>query len=128
MKAVHNWVSAVVLGVAQLAGSGIAAQAPATAKPAQAPAGNVEVGRKLFTSYGCYQCHGYEGQGSSATGARLAPNPFPIQAFIAYVRHPAGQMPFYSSKIVPDGDLVHIHAYLSSRPAPPPVASLPLLR
>lgn len=128
MRGVHYWLTGVVFGVVLLAGVGLAAQAPATAKPAQAASGNVETGKKLFTSYGCYQCHGYEGQGSSATGARLAPNPFPIQAFIAYVRRPAGQMPFYSSKVVPDADLVHIHAYLSSRPAPPPVASLPLLR
>jgi len=128
MKGVHYRLTGAVFGVVLLAGLGLAAQGPATAKPAQAPSGNVEMGKKLFTSYGCYQCHGYEGQGSSATGARLAPNPFPIQAFIAYVRRPAGQMPFYSSKVVPDADLVHIHAFLSSRPAPPPVASLPLLR
>jgi ubiquinol-cytochrome c reductase cytochrome c subunit len=128
MTAVHYWLGASVLAGVMLAGAGLGAQAAAPATPAPAQAGNVETGRKLFTSYGCYQCHGYEGQGSSATGARLAPNPFPLQAFIAYVRRPAGQMPFYSSKIVPDADLVHIHAFLSSRPAPPPVSSLPLLR
>ena len=33
-------------------------------------------GKILFTEkYGCYQCHGTEGQGSPITGPRLAPNP-----------------------------------------------------
>ena len=124
MMRVWMGLSAVALAVA-LTGSGAAAQAPAAGAK---PAGNVDRGKKLFTSYGCYQCHGYEGQGSSATGPRLAPNPFPIQAFMAYVRRPAGQMPPYTARVVPDADLTDIHAYLSSRPAPPPVSSLPLLR
>ena len=48
---------------------------------AAAPAGNAEDGRKLFVSYGCYQCHGYEAQGSSATGPRLGPRPIAFAAF-----------------------------------------------
>jgi hypothetical protein len=36
-----------------------------------APAGNAPEGKKLFVSYGCYQCHGYEAQGS-ADGADAA--------------------------------------------------------
>ena len=41
-----------------------------------APAGNAANGRKLFVSNGCYQCHGYVGQGGNA-GAKLAPKPLP---------------------------------------------------
>ena len=53
---------------------------------------NVENGQKLFSKYGCYQCHGTQGQGTTA-GARLAPKPIALAALIAYVRKPAGQMP-----------------------------------
>ena len=103
------------------------AQAPAGAKPDAAATGNADNGKKLFKTYGCYQCHGYEGQGAPGTGARLAPNPLPLAALIAYVRHPKGQMPPYASKNVSDAELADIRAYLASRPKPPAAKSLPLL-
>jgi len=103
-----------------------AAQAPAPAT-APAPAGNSDTGKKLFVSYGCYQCHGYEAQGGAA-GPRLAPRPLPYPGFSRYVRRPTNQMPPYTDRIVSDADLAHIYAYLQSRPAPPPVQSNPLLQ
>jgi len=97
---------------------------PATA----APAGNPETGRKLFAGNGCYQCHGYEAQGSTATGPRLGPRPISFAAFSRYVRQPTGQMPPYTSRIVPDTDLAHIYAFLRALPEPPAVQSIPLLK
>ena len=88
--------------------------------------GNAENGKKLFTSYGCYQCHGREGQGGAA-GPRIAPRPIALTALIAYVRHPSGQMPPFTSKVTPDSELADIHAFLRSIPEPPPVKSIPLL-
>ena len=102
------------------------AQTPATPAP-PASSGNAETGKKLYVSYGCWQCHGYEGQGGAA-GPRLAPRPLPIDGFSKIVRRPPNQMPAYSERLVPDADLTQIHAYLRSRPAPPPVQSLPLLQ
>jgi mono/diheme cytochrome c family protein len=102
-------------------------QAPASPQPAAAaPAGNAELGRKLFVSYGCYQCHGLEAQGSSATGPRLGPRPLPFAAFARYVRQPSNQMPPYTTKVTSDVDLAHIYAFVSSRPAP--VSAIPLLK
>jgi mono/diheme cytochrome c family protein len=98
--------------------------APATAP---APAGNAETGKKLYVSYGCWQCHGYEGQGGAA-GPRLAPRPLPFAGFSRYVRRPTNQMPPYTEKVVPNADLEHIHAYLMSRPAAPAVSTIPLLK
>jgi len=101
----------------------------ASAKPAPtAPSGDPATGRKLYTSFGCYQCHGYEGQGSSATGPKLGPRPLPFAAFVYYVRQPTGQMPPYTAKVVSETDLTHIYAFLSSRPAPVAVESTPLLQ
>ncbi len=102
--------------------------APKPAPAASAPAGNVETGRKLYNSYGCYQCHGYEAQGSSATGPRLGPKPMPYAAFAYYVRQPTAQMPPYTLKVVSDSDLAHIYAFVASRPAPMAVQNIPLLQ
>ena len=102
--------------------------APAPPSTAAAPAGNAETGRKLFASDGCYQCHGYEAQGSTATGPRLGPRPISFAAFSRYVRQPTGQMPPYTNKIVSDTDLAHIYAFLRALPEPPPVQSIPLLK
>jgi len=114
----------------------MSAQAPSPAAPAatpparaaQAPAGNAEAGKKLFVSYGCYQCHGYEAQGSSATGPRLGPRPLQFAALSKYVRAPTGQMPPYTAKVLPDADLTNIYAFLQSRPVPPAVEDIPLLK
>jgi len=104
-------------------------QAPAPPQPAAAaPAGNAELGRQLFVSYGCYQCHGLEAQGSSATGPRLGPRPLPFAAFARYVRQPSNQMPPYTTKVASDADLAHIYAFALSRPAPTPVSAIPLLK
>ena len=92
------------------------AQAPA---PAPAPAGNADAGKKLYASVGCYQCHGYEAQGSSATGPRLGPRPIAFAAFSRYVRQPSGQMPPYTAKVVSEADMANIYAFVRSRPEPP---------
>ena len=82
-------------------------------------------GKKLFSSVGCYECHGRVGQGGSA-GPRLAPRPVPLEALVAYVRHPSGAMPPYSAKLVTDAQLADIHAYLASIPRP--AKDIPLLK
>ena len=104
-----------------------AAPAAPAARPAQASAGDAEAGRKLWVSYGCWQCHGYEGQGGAA-GPRLSARSLPLAGFSAYVRRPTNQMPPYTEKVMSNADLLNIHAFIQSRPAPPPVASVPLLQ
>lgn len=111
-----------------LARPGTGAQTPAAApKAATAPTGNAQNGKRVYTRYGCYECHGREGQGSTATGPRLGPRPMPFEAFVSYVRHPAGEMPPYTGKIVSDSDLADIYAFLESLPQPPAAKSIPLL-
>ena len=97
--------------------------------PAQAPVnltGNAEHGKQIFVSYGCYQCHGYVGQGGAA-GVRIGPPPISEQAVRNYIRQPSGQMPPYTSKVVSDQDVADIYAYLKSIPQPPPAKDIPLL-
>ncbi len=90
-----------------------------------APAGDAANGKKIFTRYGCYQCHGYDAHGGA--GARLAPNPIAFARFQSYVRRPTGEMPPYTEKVVTDKELADIYAFLKSIPAPPPVKNIPLL-
>jgi len=92
------------------------------------PAGNAQNGKKLFLSYGCYECHGREGQGAAQTGAaRIGPPQLSFEGFQSYVRSPANQMPPYSSKAVPDQDLADIYSFLKSIPTPPKGKDIPLL-
>src|SRR5215471_18856085 len=93
--------------------------------PQAAAAGNAENGKKLFVKFGCYTCHGYQGQGGAA-GARLAPRPLALAALMAYVRRPSGSMPPFTDKVVTDAELTDIHAFLASVPAPRAVKDIPL--
>ncbi len=121
-------LAALALIMAGMPLSAAAQTTPAQTPPAPPPAGNADTGKKMFVSYGCYQCHGYEGQGSTATGPRLAPRPLPFAVFSRYIRRPTGQMPPYTEKVMSDADLGHVYAYLQSRPAPKPVDSIPILK
>ena len=103
----------------------VSAQTPERSANA-APAGNADEGKKLFASVGCYQCHGLEAQGSSATGPRLGPRPIAFAAFSRYVRQPSNQMPPYTAKVVSDSDLANIYAFVRSRPEP--AKEIPLLK
>jgi mono/diheme cytochrome c family protein len=92
------------------------------------PTGNSQNGKKLFTSEGCYECHGHQAEGTSVGGPRLAPNPIPFAALVKYVRHPTGQMPPYTSKVVSDAELADVYAFLQSLPQPPKADSIPALK
>ncbi len=97
----------------------------ATGAWAQTPSGDAVKGKKIFDQYGCYQCHDHDAKGGA--GARLAPNPIPFAAFTRYVRHPAGEMPPYTIKVVSDQDLADIYTFLKSIPAPPDAKKVPIL-
>jgi ubiquinol-cytochrome c reductase cytochrome c subunit len=104
--------------------SSVLAQNPPPAT-GDAPAGNVQNGKKIYSSYGCYQCHGYEGQGG--VGPRLAPRPTAFAAFSKYIRQPTGEMPPYTVKVVSDKEAADIYAFLQSIAPPPAANSIPLL-
>jgi ubiquinol-cytochrome c reductase cytochrome c subunit len=86
---------------------------------------DVERGRADFVEVGCYQCHGYQGQGGAAP--RLAPDPIALENFVRIVRRPPNVMPAYSPAVVSEDQLERMHTYLQSIPQPPDVSSLPIL-
>lgn len=118
---------AVAILVAALFIAGAQARPQTKAPPAVSPKGNAEKGRRLFTSSGCYECHGREAQGSRYSGPRLGPDPISLSGFLEYVRAPKGQMPPYTSKVLTDTELADIHAFLGSLPEPPAAKTIPLL-
>jgi len=98
-----------------------------TAVLAQPKAGDTTNGKRLFERNGCYQCHGYVGQGGVA-GARLAQTRLPLVAFAAYVRNPAsGGMPPYRAKVMSDQELSDVYAYIKTFPEPKAAKDIPLL-
>ena len=97
----------------------------ASVSPAQT-AGSTENGKRLFERVGCYQCHGYAGQGGR-DGARIAATPLSVTTFIRYVRRPGGSMPAFTEKVLSDRELTDIYAYLKSFPAAKPAKDIPLL-
>jgi ubiquinol-cytochrome c reductase cytochrome c subunit len=91
-----------------------------------APAGSAENGKKLWVKDNCYTCHGYDGHGGA--GVRITPKPIAVNAFIAFVRHPAkSNMPTFTAKIISDSELRDMWTYLNSIPANPAVQDIPLL-
>lgn len=94
-----------------------------------AAAADADKGKIAFTKFGCWQCHGYEGQGSVATsnGRVIARTQLPLDAFKAFVRTTNGAMPPFRPAVLSDEDLDNIYAYLQSRPQPKAVSDIPLL-
>lgn len=87
--------------------------------------GQIRAGRALYESHQCWQCHGYEGQGSVA-GVRVAPTLYPYEAFVQLVRH-TNLMPAYSPYVLSDEQLRLIYAFVQSIPEPPPLEDIPEL-
>jgi len=101
----------------------VVAAASATAATTKSSAAR---GRELFVKVGCFECHGYQGQGGG--GPKLAPEPISYDAMVTFVRNSSRAMPPYSEKILSDADFADIYAYLQSVPASPAPNNIPALR
>jgi mono/diheme cytochrome c family protein len=77
-----------------------------------APQGSAENGKKLFVTDGCYQCHGYAGQGAPGYAPRIAPKLLPYQSFVKQLRQPRADMPPYETALITDQGVADIYAYL----------------
>ena len=92
----------------------------------EAPRGNVANGKKLFDTIGCFECHGWVGQGGGAGPKLIDPPAYP--AFIVQVRTPRQAMPPFTEKVLTDQQVADIYAYVKTFPKPPDPNSIPLLR
>jgi len=89
--------------------------------------GDPAEGKRLFLTYGCYQCHGTTGAGGGMAGPRLAPDPLPLEGVKAKLRTASGRMPVYTAALVTDAQIADIVAYLQSIPSGKPARDIPLL-
>src|SRR5262245_40613502 len=76
-----------------------------------AVAASAEKGKTAYAKQGCWQCHGFVGQGG-VTGPKLAPDPMPLEALIVFLRTTNRTMPPYRQPILSDADIADMHAYL----------------
>jgi mono/diheme cytochrome c family protein len=112
------------------AGLLILAGAGTPARTEEPPAGDAANGKRLYLAVGCFECHGRAGQGGAYTSATpvLAKTAVPVEAFIAFIREPANNMPAYAASVLPDKAAADIYAYLQSLPGPRPVKDIPILK
>ena len=89
-------------------------------------AASAEKGKAAFVKNGCWQCHGFVGQGGLA-GPKIAPDPLPLAALSAFLRNSNGAMPPYMEAVLSNEDLADIHAYLQAIPKAADYKSIPLL-
>ena len=80
-----------------------------------APVNNVDNGKRLYTRDGCWECHGWAGQGGR-DGARLADTALTTAQLTRYVRKPTGAMPAYIDKVITDQELADIYGFVQSLP------------
>jgi mono/diheme cytochrome c family protein len=128
----NRWFLATAL-VALTVAVGAAADNPAPTSPVS---GNAVNGKALYYSYGCYACHGYNGE----TGAR----PFvgrwghlaTEQSFITFLRGranvaplvPSTSMPNFGEGSLPDKQAKDIYAYIRTfKSSAPDLKDIPTL-
>ena len=86
-----------------------------------------EKGKQLFVKHGCWQCHGFLGQGGGVAGPALVPHVMPLEAMNNFVRNSNRAMPPYKEAVLSDADMKEIHAYLVALPKPADPKSIKLL-
>jgi cytochrome c553 len=93
-------------------------------------AASAEKGKIAYVKNGCWQCHGFVGQGSLITsgGTVLARTALSFDIFKNFVRNTNRTMPPYREAILSDADLADIYAYMQSIPKSPDASSIPLLK
>jgi mono/diheme cytochrome c family protein len=114
--------ASAVLAVTLCAGAAALAQSTP-------PSGDATRGKQLYTTVGCWSCHGTVGQGGGGRtgGLRLANMGIAYPAFLNQLRQPQDEMPPYVASVLPDKDVADIYAFVASLPPPPDVKSIPIL-
>jgi len=139
---VKHWPLVVFVGVVLMGGAASAqdratrqdakpaaaqdAKAPAAKAPG-APSGNVEAGRKLYKSSGCFECHGTVAQGSPRTGPMLLTSQ-PFEGFLRQLRRPVAEMPPYQEKVLTDQQVADIYAFIQTLPKPVDYKTIKILQ
>lgn len=110
-------------------GRGAAAPAKLVPPPTSPVTGDAANGKQLFYNYGCYACHGYNGETGARPFVGRWGNLATEQSFLTFLRGranvapltPSTSMPNFSQASLPDKQAKDIYAYIrtfkSSAPA-----------
>jgi|SRR6185436_20338144 len=118
----------------QRGGRGGAAPANVAA-PTSPVTGNAVTGKALFSTYGCYACHGYNGETGRAFVGRWG-NLATEQGFITFLRGranaapltPSTSMPNFSEAAMSDKQAKDIYAYIRTfKSSAPELKDIPTL-
>jgi len=90
----------------------------ANARAQDAPAGDLNNGKRVYLATGCFTCHGRAGQGGAYNGPApaLAKTAMPFEGFKMQLRNPAKDMPAYSAPVMSDQEIADIYAFMQSLP------------
>lgn len=111
-------ISAAALAVFVITTPGAFAQAT--------PAGNSANGKRLFETVGCFECHGWAGQGGGAGPKLIDPPAYP--AYIVQLRTPRNVMPPFTNRVLTDQQAADIYAYITTFAKAPDPRTIPLLQ
>ena len=125
----HAWLAAAALAGLTLPAAMVHGQSGrAGAPPKNVPAptspvsGNAAAGKGLYYSYGCYACHGYNGETGARPFVGRWGNLATEQQFLTFLRGradaapvtPSTAMPNFSEASLPDRQAKDIYAYIRS--------------
>lgn len=136
MKTVKPILLVVAAAAALYGQRGGGGPLPNNPPPTSPVTGNATSGKGLYYAYGCYACHGYNGE----TGARAFVgrwgNLSTEQAFITFLRGranvapltPSTSMPNFGEKSMSDKQAKDIYAYIRTfKSSAPPLKDIPTL-
>jgi mono/diheme cytochrome c family protein len=122
---------------AQNGGRGRGAAPISNVPPPTSPVtGNAAKGKKVFLDYGCYACHGYNGETGARNFVGRWGNLQTEQQFITFLRGranvapltPVSSMPNFSEKSLADDKAKDLYAYIRTfRSTAPTTKSVPAL-
>src|ERR1700733_2602726 len=119
--------------IALTMGVAVAATNPAPTSPVS---GNAVSGKALYYSYGCYACHGYNGETGARPFVGRWGNLATEQGFITFLRGranvaplvPSTSMPNFGEAALPDKKAKDIYAYIRTfKSSAPPLKDIPTL-
>jgi mono/diheme cytochrome c family protein len=118
----------MVLFVRALA-AGLLASTLSGAAFAEDAAGDATNGKLVYLKLRCFTCHGRAGQGGAFNypAPALAALELPVEAFQAFLREPANDMPAYSTALLSDKEAADMWAWLHALPGRKPAKDFPLL-
>ena len=142
MKSITGFLAAALIAIAVPVGTlnaqrgGGGGPLPNNPPPTSPVTGNATAGKGLYYSYGCYACHGYNGETGARPFVGRWGNLATEQGFIAFLRGranvaplpPSTSMPNFGEASLSDKQAKDIYAYIRTfKSNAPPLESISTL-